>query len=161
MLSEEPHMRACAFENTNKKPNTLAICSQEPPKKIEFTLKAATATEPLEVLSQLFWSANLIIQHFMHYVHALSKERSIIEGCFSSVCVCVWSGVINSNYTCSRISFCTSALFFWFWAGYLEKSIVCSDVMIRWGKKSACWAKNDLCDTSISADPPLIANIHD
>lgn len=75
------------FENTHKNPNTLAVCSQEPPRKIEFTLKATTATEPLEV-SQLFWSANLIIQHFMHCVHALSKERSIIEGCFSLGCVC-------------------------------------------------------------------------
>lgn len=79
-------MKTCAFENTHKNPNTLAVCFQEPPKKIEFTLKAASATEPLEV-SQLFWSANLIIQHFMHCVHALSKEKHYRGLLLLGVCV--------------------------------------------------------------------------
>lgn len=129
------HESLCFWNCTNKNLNTLAVWFQELPRKIwsiEFTLPQNS----WKCCHSCFGSAKWIIQHFTHCVHTLSKERSVVKGCFSLLCV--WFGVINSNDTSSRIIFCTLALFIWFWDIYLEKSIRCTDVMIRWGKKSAC-----------------------
>lgn len=148
MLSEEPHMRVCAFETVPIKTPTSwqsgfkNHLGKFGPSNLHW--KKPLPQNSWKCCHSCFGSANLISQHFVHCVHTLSKESSIVKGCLSLLRV--WFGVINSNDTSSRIIFCTFALFFWFWDRYLEKSIRmyrCNDKMRQekcvLGKKWPLW----------------------